>query len=367
MHIMMVAPSLNLGGAERIAATMANGFAAQGHQITLALLADENSPRHYPLAPEVRLVCLGIFHNPVGLVDRVINVFRRNAAIRTAIRQASPDVIVSLTDTTNVRVLLASRGLGIPVVLAEHSDPRHYDIGRIWRHMQRLTYPQAAALVVLTEDMARYYSHFVKPERTHIFYNPIVFPDAPPDVPRKKCIVYLGRLSPEKGVALLLDSFAGCVSPGWRLILAGDGPSMADLSAQVERLGVADSVQFLGRISEVYPLLASAAFCVLPSQFEGLPNALCEAMVMGTPCVATATSGAKAVIRHGKNGLLCPVGDAEALREAMARLMADAPLREAMGEQALAMRNNVSLEAVLAQWDALLGQIVQAQTARGPR
>ena len=365
MNILLLTPSLQLGGVECVAAALANGLAGLGHQVTLALLVSDECPRHFALSPQVRLRCLDIFRVPDSLVERCANAWRRHATIRAALREAKPNVILSLTDTPSIRVLLASRGLGIPVVVMELTDPLHYHIGRLWRGLQRLAYPWCAALVVLTQDMAGYYARFVPRQRIHIFFNPIDYPQQPPLAERGQDIVYVGRLSPEKDLPLLLQAFAACPHTGWRLLLTGAGPERPALEAQAAQLGIAHSVHLLGRVPEVYPVLARAAFCVLPSRYEGLPNALCEAMVMGTPCVATATSGARAVIRHGVNGLLCPVGEVGALRDAMTRLMTDAPLRAARGEEALTMRRNVAPQTVLARWDDLLRQIAQAQPSGG--
>jgi len=354
---MMIAPSLTMGGAERITATMANGFIALGHELTLALLVGAQTPQDFPLHPAVNVIHLDIFQAPQGPFDRLRNMFRRHRAIRRAIRQSKPDVLVSLTNIANIRTLLASVGFNVPVILAEHTDPRHYDIGPVWQCLRRWVYPHAAALVVLTEDMGQFFTRFVNPECVHVFFNPIEFPSQLPEVDRSQTILYLGRFSPEKNVPLLLEAFADCVQPGWKLALAGDGPDRVTLEAMCRQLGIADSVLFLGQIANVYPLLAGAAFCVLPSNFEGLPNALCEALVMGTPCLATATSGAKAVIRHGENGLLCPVGDVAAMRQAMEHLMNNPALRAQMGAKARELRSHITPEAVLAQWDALCRQV----------
>jgi len=367
MHMMMIVPSLNLGGAERVAATLANCFVAKGHEITFALLVDEQTPRLFHLDPRVRVVCLDIFRVPDGWADRLAGIVRRNAAIRRAFRQASPDVLLSVTDTTNVRALLAAAGLDIPVVVLELTDPLHYSIGWLWRGLQPLLYGRAAAVVVQTQAMADYYARFVPRRRLHIFFNPIDFPQEITSGARGQDIVYVGRLAPEKNIPLLFEAFAACPNAGWRLLLTGSGPEREALERLAGRLGIAGSVHFLGYVPEVFPVLAQAAFCVLPSLFEGLPNALCEALVMGTPCVATATSGAKAVIRHGENGLLCPVNDAKALAEAMTRLMTDGPLRAEMGEKALALRRDVSLDAVMTRWSGLLHQVAArpGSTGRG--
>lgn len=134
-------------------------------------------------------------------------------------------------------------------------------------------------------------------------------------------ILFVGRLSPEKGIRTLVDA-----TRGLNLVVAGGGPL---------RSLVPDALGFVPH-EEVQRLLARAAVVVLPSHREGLPMVLLEAMAHGRAVVATPVGGIPGLIEDGVTGLLAPPGDPKALREAIERLLADADLRKRLGEAARA-------------------------------
>jgi glycogen synthase len=134
-------------------------------------------------------------------------------------------------------------------------------------------------------------------------------------------ILFVGRLSPEKGISELVGA-----TRGLNLVVAGDGPL---------RSLVPNALGFVSH-EEVQRLLARAAVVVLPSHREGLPLVLLEAMAHGRAVVATLVGGTPSLVKDGVTGLLVPPGDAKALRKAIERLLADADLRKRLGEAARA-------------------------------
>src|SRR5512142_3180438 len=117
MRLTLVINSISCGGAERVMATMANYWAAKGWQITLATYDDGTTPPFYDLHPTIRLRPLGIARVSPGAVDKILNNLERIAALRQAIKESSPDIIISFMDTNNVLVLLSTRFLRVPVIV----------------------------------------------------------------------------------------------------------------------------------------------------------------------------------------------------------------------------------------------------------
>ncbi len=142
--------------------------------------------------------------------------------------------------------------------------------------------------------------------------------------------------------------------PDYTLHLYGDGRLRETLQALAGDLGISDRVFFEGFQSDVHRAIRDAEMFVLSSDYEGLPNALMEAMRMGLPCISTACTGAVDLIRDGENGLLAPVGDAAALARAMDQLSGDAALRAALGEQATEDMEKYSAEQITKRWERLL-------------
>jgi glycosyltransferase involved in cell wall biosynthesis len=146
--------------------------------------------------------------------------------------------------------------------------------------------------------------------------------------PTDLVIAYAGRLHEEKGVRHLLAAFHALLQaqPTARLVLAGDGPARRNLEAATAALRLGPFVRFLGALPDPWPLLAAADVFALPSLWEGMPNALLEAMAAGLPSVATAVGAVPEVAVDGVEALLVPPGDPVALAAALAAL-AGAPAR----------------------------------------
>ena len=159
-----------------------------------------------------------------------------------------------------------------------------------------------------------------------------------PESPAEKAIVCVGRLSPEKGQAGLLEAFATVRTKhlGTSLVLAGDGPDRANLEAIVESLGLTDAVKFVGRLTEEEALaeIARSDVFVLPSFMEGLPIVLMEAMAIGVPVIASRVAGIPELIEDGKSGLLFTPSNWKELGDCLDRLLSEEVLRSTLAEQA---------------------------------
>jgi glycosyltransferase involved in cell wall biosynthesis len=155
-------------------------------------------------------------------------------------------------------------------------------------------------------------------------------PEHAPSGPAKRLIA-VGRLSPEKGQAGLLEAFAAASRDhrDLELVLVGDGPEADRLRAVAGRLGISERVRFAGRLSEPDTLseIAKADILVLPSFMEGLPIVLMEAMAMGTAVIASRVAGIPELVRDGESGLLFTPSNWDELAESIRRLVDDDALR----------------------------------------
>lgn len=149
-------------------------------------------------------------------------------------------------------------------------------------------------------------------------------------------LIAVGRLAREKNFDVLIRALPALRSafPTLVLRIAGDGPLRTALAELSVRKGVVDSVQLLGFVADVRPLLARATCFVMPSQTEGMPMALLEAMSLGCPIVASRVGGIPEMVRDGREAILVPPGDQSALVQAVKHLLASASERERLGEGA---------------------------------
>lgn len=192
----------------------------------------------------------------------------------------------------------------------------------------------------------------------------------PPVAPAKRearnrtQIIAVGRLSPEKGQAGLLQAFAEVVREGLdaNLVLVGDGPDGAALRALAEKLSLFDRITFAGRCSEEETLkrIAASDILVLSSFMEGLPIVLMEAMAAGIPVIASGVAGIPELVRDGESGLLFAPSDWDGLAESIRRLAGDAALRARFAESG---RKAVENEFDCARSAALLRDLFSSEAA----
>src|SRR6185312_4727232 len=155
---------------------------------------------------------------------------------------------------------------------------------------------------------------------------------------RAQTVICVSKLRYEKGVDVLLQAWylVQKQMPQARLILVGNGPLQSQLMRMTNELGIAESVEFAGLQRDILSQTHRAGIAVLPSRWEGMPNAVLEAMACGIPCVATRVSGSEDIIEHGVNGLLVDLEDYEQMAQALLTLLRDPELTQKYGRTARA-------------------------------
>ena len=374
MRVTLVISSLSRGGAERVLTGMANYWAEKGWTVSLLTLEDASVAPAYPLDGRVTRRGLGLLRPSRGLLDSILANLRRVRALRRAIAAASPEVVISFMDTTNVLALLACRGMGIPVIFSERTNPQMEIPRWPWRILQGWVYPKSYKIVVQTRAALDLYSPAIRKNCTNI-PNPVPRPesfsalpdDSPTDHPEPRVLVAMGRLHPVKGFDLLLHAWGRIAPrhPQWRLEIWGEGPERDHLAALINSLGLSGRVSLPGVTDDAYGVFARSGIFVLSSRFEGFPNVLCEAMACGVPAVSfDCPNGPGEIIRHGHDGLLVPPGDADGLAEAIAGLIEDPEKRRRLGRHATEVSERFGLEKVMGQWEALLASIKEKEFIR---
>jgi glycosyltransferase involved in cell wall biosynthesis len=360
---------MDAGGAERVLSTLAFEWVQAGHHVTLLTIADTGSD-FYAVDPRVNRQIVGLASPSSNVITAVTTNVRRMLRLRRTIADLSPDVVISFVDRTNVRVLLSTIGLRVPVVVSERIDPRTLSPGQVWSALRSVSYRWASTLVVQTEAVAQW-------ARTQAWQIPVaVIPNpvhqdfaAPADShePRKPIIVGMGRLTPQKGFDNLIRAFdriaARC--PEWSLVIAGEGPSRAALEAQASRTAVASRISLPGRLADPAALLRSARVFVLSSRFEGFPNVLLEAMASGCAVVSTdCPSGPAEILRDRQTGRLVPSDDVEALAAAMEELIANPSTAVALAEKAQARVRQFAPDRIAARWNEVLRPLLLPVAAK---
>jgi len=364
MRITFVIPSLAAGGAERVASSLVNYWSSVGDEVTLATLDFEEAD-FYSLSPSVERVALGLGEVSSNGFLRISKNFRRVRQLRRVIRQSRPDVVISFLAYTNVLVLTAALGLGVPVVVSERTNTIQGRAGSAVDLLRHVLYPRADAVVVQTEAVAEWARRLVKAAAVRVIPNPV----HPPKTElhsfqdeRNLTVLAMGRLVPVKGFDVLLQAFARCarLHHDWTLRIVGDGPERGRLEALSDKLGIATRVRLDPFLKEPEAAFKSAGLFALSSRYEGFPNVLLEAMACGLPVISfDCPNGPKEIIRDGLDGVLVPANNEEVLAERMARLMGAEDERKRLAASAIQVTERFSLTKVAAMWQEVLDEAVR--------
>ncbi len=360
MKIVCYVHKLNDGGAERVMSVLANGLFHRGHDVTL--VTDISADNQYPLDPGIRREILGDFSNASGSRN-IRNAIKRGLRLRKICKETRADIIISFIWRVNARAILATRFLKTKNVFSVRNDPQKAYGSKKRKALANLLYSWAAGGVFQTEEAQAWFAPGIQ-KKSRIILNPIAdaFYQVTPAAMQDKRIVSCGRLHEQKRLDVLIAAFDKICDefPDYRLEIYGVGALQEDLQKQINRLGRAERICLMGRCNDVPNTIKNASLFVLSSDYEGLPNALMEAMALGLPVVSTdcGGGGARALIDHGTDGLIVPCGDADALANAIRQNLADPNAAKKFGERAAEKAKSFSTENVIIQWESYITQLL---------
>ncbi len=353
--LMFYINSLNQGGAERVLLQLAERFAAAGYRavfVTSFRSADE-----YPVPAGVERISMEQENLPQSRLKKNIS---RISTLRKLCREYKPEALIAFMAEPNFRAVLAGAGLPVKIIISVRNTPEKEYAGRLFGFVAKYILPMADGCVFQTEDARDYFPKKLR-DKSAVIMNQVsrsFFDEAP--APVKKDIYTVGRLNSQKNQAMLIRAFARLEGCKDRLIIYGEGPLRAELESLIKSLGLEERVKLMGLSANIPADIKSAKIFVLPSDYEGMPNALLEAMALGLCCIATdcPCGGPRAVIEDGISGRLIPVGDEAALADALQALLADEGTRNAMAKAAGARAEMFSPEAIFRQWQDYVEKII---------
>ncbi|MBW4417627.1 MAG: glycosyltransferase [Myxacorys californica WJT36-NPBG1] len=322
------------GGTERVMLNLARGFIKRGLRVDL-VLARVAGPYLEDVPPDVQIVDLGADWIPSSL-PKLVNYLRR----------ARPKTLLSALHYPCEIALCAKRLANVPtrVIVSEHNtlsleaEQINQLSVRLSPFAARLFYPWAEGIVAVSQGVANDLANVIGIDinQIKVIYNPVVLPELltlaklPVDHPwfddgQPPVILGVGRLYPQKDFSTLIRAFAQVrrIRPA-RLMILGDGPERDRLQNLIAELGLTDDVVLPGFVQNPYAYMANSAAFVLSSAWEGLGNVLIEAMAIGTPVISTnCESGPAEILANGRYGSLVPVGDSDAIAEAIVEVLSN--------------------------------------------
>lgn len=272
--------------------------------------------------------------------------------LRSIIRELGCDVVHAHGLRAGIDAAAAARGLGMPVVLTVHNLVRAEIAGRakapLYKRAEDLAVVLADHVLCVSEQIARHLRSSVgrSAGKIEVLYLGLEDPgpvSRPADQVRleagisssdERLCVSVSRLAPQKALHVLLEAIA--LLPRTRLAILGEGPLGAELRARAGALGIGDRVQFLGFRADASDFIAAADVFCLSSIWEGVPLAAQEAILLGTPVVATDVGGMPELIEDRRSGRLCSPNDVGGLRDALDEVLTDPAAAERYAGEALA-------------------------------
>ena len=346
-RILIIVSSLLPGGAERVSISLAEHLFAHGFEPHLFIARVSAGAEKIYSIPEGVSAHYAQHWTENPVLRPVVNLLY----MRKLMKDLSPAWIVSLGAQYRLLDLAGCFGK-YNVLLSERNYPKLFYSKR--EFVKVLNCYKKATKVVFQTQSARDCFPTLSDDKCLIIPNAVK-----DDLPvwsgaGSRSIAYVGRLTPQKNPALLIDAFSlFCKNhANWTLDIYGDGPMRDELLIRTQRLGMNKSVVFHGNVRNVCERVSRSAMYVSTSDYEGISNSLLEAAAMGVPIVATdcAGGGARTVVVNGKTGCLVPCGNAPAFSAAMEKIADDAIRAEEMSKNAVLVSKRYSPDCVYNQW-----------------
>lgn len=344
-----VADSLGTGGAERVISELSNNFSDRGIQVYILLIGENKIS--YLLNQNIKLIS---FEKHLERKKGLSAILGRCILIKRYVKLINPDIVFSFLSIVNIYTCVSLSCTNYKLIVCERNDPERDPPNLIKRKIRNLVYKFADGIVFQT-IMAKNYFPIIIQKKSVVIPNPIMkgLPEHHSGE-REKRIVAIGRLEEQKNYPLLIKTFAELINdyPDYTLDIFGEGNQKGFLEMFVKELGLEKHVNFRGFVHDVHEKIKCASMFVLTSDYEGMPNALMEAMALGLPCISSdcPCGGPTTLIENGENGFLFPVGDQERLYTYMKKLLEDNYLTEKISRNAVGIRENHQLTQIAEKW-----------------
>lgn len=344
-------------------ANLSGEFAMHGYEVYIA--TEWQGENEYEIAPAIKRVHVGLTkkqekHGRVRkFIDRIWN-------LRRFIKETKPDIVIAFARKANYRALTATIGMKIPVLIAVRINPVGYYDFLSDKIQIPLLFRRAAGCVFQTPEQKAFFPAYLQ-KKSRIILNPIndKFIGNPIPESREKVVVHSGRLVDFKNQLMLIRAFEQVHRKHSDYVLKIYGPDSFDgtkekLEALIEELQAGSYVKLMGGSNTLEKDLINAAVAAYSSDYEGMPNAMLEAMALGLPVVATdcPPGGPRMVITPEENGLLVPVGDDKALAAAINRLIEDKTLAEKLGRNAAQIGKKAGSEMIFEEWKSYIEELL---------
>lgn len=362
MKICFVIGSLSYSGAEKVLSALISEMERKKHEIHIILLQNQGEKNKL----SENIYSYGAFTEG----NKLSRILKRSRLIRKRIKNINPDIVVSFGYVSNINTIPSMLKLDIPLVICERNDPNYDPFHSSQKKIRKIFYSLAQGYVFQTTEVQKYFSEKIR-KKSAVIPNPVI--TSPEEINtnekyenKRKQIVTVARLEDyQKNQTMLIKGFANASIdlPEHDLFIYGDGPDKEKYHLLINELNMENRIFLMGATKNVQNILNKTDIFVLTSNFEGMPNALIEAMAMGLPCISTdcGGGGAKALISNRINGLLIEKDNCKQLQEALLLLNQDYKMKEKLGKEASKIRFTLNINDVSDEWLTYFKTVIERE------
>ena len=323
-NVLLICPTLTLGGAERVISILANNFSKDGINVIILLMFKR--PISYELSKKVRVV------EPTFIRDdmnKLVYLCKLIPYLYFEIRKVKPSVILSFLSPYNLISILCSTKY--PLFISDRSSP-NIKKGTVKKILEKILYPKADGIIAQTEKSKKYLLDKGLNNNIRVIKNPTKIIKQNDKINKENIILNIGRLVWEKNQIELINIFKSLKQEDWKLVIIGKGPLEEKIINEINghpRISlITDSV-------EVKDYYNKSKIFALTSVSEGYPNTLCEAMSAGLPCISyDCVAGPSEIISNESNGYLIDLNNSKLFIEKLSELIDNENLRKSIGSYA---------------------------------
>ena len=316
--VLLAITSLRGGGAERVVSVWSKELKEQGYDVSI--LVCERFEDEYDIDEGINIYSIAAKGETFG----GYSLLKRLKLFRKTLKEIKPDVVINFMPKMQIWMMLATFFRKVRKIETIRISPWHAERKGVTKWLANKCFKRSDAVILQTAEQGEYYSKKIQ-KKCFVVYNPVAkqYKENPKTEYQKAVnFVGAGRLCDQKNFPLMINAFKLALekNPELKLSIYGKGSEdyIEKLNSIIKENNLEQNVKLMGRTSDMATTLKNADAFLMSSNFEGLPNALIEAMCIGLPCVSTdCRTGPKDLIDDGKNGYLVPTGDVNAFANAI--------------------------------------------------
>lgn len=356
MKIVFIAYMHGAGGAEKQITMLANYMSEKGHDVHMLILAE--SVIMFKISNSVTIHDLTFCETEKGN-----RIFNRYIALKSELKKIKPDATINFWFQSTYLCSIMSKSITGKIIYSERGDPGDEEYSGILGFIRSLSFMKVDGFVFQSEGARDYFNMSVK-NRSTIIHNPVVIQEKKfmhPCSTRDKNIITVGRLHKQKNQKLLIQAFSKIADkiPEYRLDIYGDGELEEYLTNLIRNYKLENRIFLKGTVNNIMDYIYKSSLFVLTSNYEGLPNALMEAISLGVPSISTDCSpgGARTLLDKYNYGFLIPRNDVDVLSKQILEVLNKDINPEILNKESSDFRNSHSREITFDKWENFIYKI----------